>query len=72
MSVLTFSPHEFLVFLVFAGFALLSVVFVPVKLVAKWRRRRRSRVRITCRICGYLFLRTDPDAVCPHCMARNR
>lgn len=73
MNPLVFSsPHEFLMFLLFAGFVLLLAVFIPVKLVAKWRRIKRSRVRITCRICGYRFLRTSPEAYCPHCQARNR
>ncbi|MBR1978354.1 MAG: hypothetical protein IJ985_02490 [Akkermansia sp.] len=66
------SPSEFLTFLVFASFAMLLAVYIPVKLVAKWRRIKRSRVRITCRICGYRFLRTNPEAICPHCEARNR
>ncbi len=66
------SPGEFLTSLVFASFAMLLAVYIPVKLVAKWRRIKRSRVRITCRICGYRFLRKDPEAFCPHCEARNR
>lgn len=65
-------PHEFLTSLVYGGIVLLLLVFIPVKLVAKWRRMKRSRIRITCRLCGYRFLRTTPEAYCPHCMARNR
>lgn len=73
MTSLEFStPSEFLTFLVFAGLAMLLAVYIPVKLVAKWRRIKRSRVRITCRICGYRFLRTNPEAFCPHCGARNK
>ncbi|MBQ1961066.1 MAG: hypothetical protein II349_06055 [Akkermansia sp.] len=66
------SPHEFLVFMLLGSFVLLLAVYIPVKLVAKWRRMKRSQVRITCRICGYRFLRTSPEAFCPHCEARNR
>ncbi|MBQ4613437.1 MAG: hypothetical protein IJB31_00725 [Akkermansia sp.] len=72
MNLPVFTPHEFLTAIVLAGMALLLAVFIPVKLAAKWRRMRLSRVRITCRICGYRFLRTDPEASCPHCQARNR
>ncbi len=72
MSLPVFTPHEFLQFLVFAGIALLLAVYIPVKLMAKWRRMQRSRVRIICRICGYRFLRAEPEAYCPHCQARNR
>lgn len=72
MELPVFCLHEFFEMLVYAGLALLLAVFIPVKIVAKLRRMRRSRVRITCRICGYRFLRTDPEATCPHCLARNR
>lgn len=72
MNLPVFTPSEFLQALVYAGFALLLMVYIPVKLVAKWRRIKRSRVRITCRICGYRFLRANPEATCPHCQARNR
>lgn len=66
------SPHEFFAAVVMAGVFLLVSVMVPVQIAAKWRRARRARIRITCRICGYRFLRYDPSATCPHCQARNR
>lgn len=65
-------PHEFFAAVVLAGIFLLICVMVPVQMAAKWRRIRRARVRITCRLCGYRFLRYDPAATCPHCQARNR
>lgn len=66
------TPAEFFACVVYAGILLLLAVFVPVKLIAKWRRMRRAKTCITCRICGYRFLRSDPDATCPNCQARNR
>ena len=46
-------------------------IYVPVKLVAKWRRVRRARTHLVCRICGFRFLRRDADGTCPHCQSRN-
>ena len=66
------SPSEFFMYFAPAVFVLLMCVVVPVQLAAKIRRMRLERFRITCRICGYRFLRTDPEATCPHCEARNR
>lgn len=66
------TPEQFFEYVVYAGLALLLAVFVPVKLTAKFRRRRRARICLTCRICGYRFLKSDPYAICPHCQARNR
>ena len=66
------SPSEFLYAFSVIVFVLLMLVVVPVQLAAKVRRMRLARVRITCRICGYRFLRTDPEATCPHCEAKNK
>lgn len=66
------SSAEFFELLVYGGMLLLLAVCIPVQIAAKWRRVRRSRVRITCRLCGYRFLRTEQQAICPHCGARNR
>ena len=66
------SPSEFLYAFSVIAFVLLMLVVVPVQLAAKVRRMRLARVRITCRICGYRFLRSDPEATCPHCEARNK
>lgn len=66
------TPAEFFEHVVYVGIVLLLAVFIPVKLTAKLRRRRRARTRLTCRICGYRFLKSDPYAICPHCQARNR
>ncbi len=72
MNPLVFSPDEFLLWLALAGMILLLCVYIPVQLAAKWRRVRAQRTRITCRICGYRFLRADDECTCPHCGARNR
>lgn len=69
---LTFTPAEFFEMIAAAAFVVLLGVVVPVQLSAKWRRLRLERLRITCRICGYRFLRKDPEAICPHCEAKNR
>lgn len=72
MNLPVYTPHEFLTAIVIAGMVLLLAVLIPVKLVEKLRTIRLSRVRITCRICGYRFLRSNLEATCPHCHARNR
>lgn len=64
-------PSEFFTVLVYAGILLTICIFVPVKLVSKWRRVRRSRTHLTCRICGFRFLRRDAEGCCPHCSSRN-
>lgn len=66
------TPHGFFEVLVYVGIILLLCVILPVQLVAKIRRMRRANVRLTCRICGYRFIRTNPEATCPHCAARNK
>ncbi len=68
----TFTMAEFFEVLVIAGCVLLLCVVLPVQLAAKLRRINLARTRIVCRICGYRFLRTDPQAICPHCEAHNR
>ncbi len=65
------SPSEFLAALVYLGVLLTICIYVPVKLVAKWRRVRRARTHLTCRICGFRFLRRDAEGTCPHCQSRN-
>lgn len=64
-------PSEFLACAVYAGVALTVCIYVPVKLVAKWRRIHRGRSHLTCRICGYRFLRRSADGECPHCKSLN-
>lgn len=66
------TPAQFFQDVVYVGMLLLLAVFIPVKLTARIRRRLRARTRLTCRICGYRFLKSDPSAICPHCQARNR
>ena len=66
------SLHEFFEVLVYAGLSLLICVIIPVQLAAKIRRMRRKNSRIICRICGYRFIRKEPEAMCPHCGSRNR
>ena len=66
------TPSQFFEYFAVAVFVVLMCVVVPVQLIGKLRRMRLARVSITCRICGYRFLRTNPEATCPHCEARNR
>ena len=53
------------------GVLLVICIFVPVKLVAKWRRVQHARTHLSCRICGFRFLRRDDEGICPHCKSRN-
>ena len=69
---LTFTPAGFFEAIAVSAFVLLLGVVIPVQLAAKLRRLRLARLRIVCRICGYRFLRKDPQAICPHCEARNK
>ncbi len=71
MALPALSPVEFLIAIVLFGLVMLLCVYIPVQLAAKWRRLRSQRVRLTCRICGYRFLRADDAGHCPHCGARN-
>ncbi len=66
------SIHEFFEAVVIAGLVLLVCIIIPVQLAAKWRRHQRKQTRIVCRICGYRFIRQEPNATCPHCQSRNR
>lgn len=71
MNALAMLPSDLLACVVYAGVALTVGIYVPVKLVAKWRRVRRARVHLTCRICGFRFIRRSEEAICPHCQSRN-
>ncbi len=71
MSLDPMLPSELFTVVVYAGLALTICVFVPVKITAKLRRIRRSRSHLTCRICGFRFLRRDAEGTCPHCQSRN-
>ncbi len=72
MKLPALSPDEFLFAIALVGIIMLCCVYIPVQLAAKWRRVRALRTRITCRICGYRFLRADDVCTCPHCGAHNR
>lgn len=72
LTLAAMAPHEFFEALVYTGGILLLCVILPVQLAAKIRRIRRARTWLTCRICGYRFIRTNPEATCPHCAARNK
>ncbi len=72
MGLPAIAPHEFFLGVVCVGLALLLCICIPVQVAAKWRRLRAVRSRITCRICGYRFLRQDATCTCPHCQARNK
>ncbi len=71
MTPVPMPPSEFLASLVYLGILLTICIYVPVKMVAKWRRMRRARTHLTCRICGFRFLRRDAEGICPHCQSRN-
>ncbi len=71
MSFAPMPPSDFFALLVYIGLVMLICIYVPVKLVAKWRRIQRARTHLTCRLCGFRFLRRDDEGICPHCKARN-
>ena len=71
MTLSAMPPSEFLAALVYLGILLTISIYVPVKMVSKWRRMRRARTHLTCRICGFRFLRRDAEGICPHCQSRN-
>lgn len=71
MSLAPMPPSDFFAFLVYLGVLLTIFIYVPVKLVAKCRRIRKARTHLTCRICGFRFLRRDAEGTCPHCQSRN-
>lgn len=71
MSFSPMPPSDFFALLVYLGLLLTIAVYVPVKVVAKYRRIRKSRTHLTCRICGFRFLRRDAEGTCPHCQSRN-
>lgn len=64
-------PSELFTVVVYAGLVLTICIFVPVKIAAKMRRIRRAYTHLTCRICGFRFLRRDAEGVCPHCQSKN-
>ena len=66
------APHTFFEVVVWSGFILLLLVYIPIQLTSKLRRIRRRRSTRVCRICGYRFLRRDAECTCPACSARNR
>lgn len=54
------------------GMVLLLLIFIPVQIASKLRRMRKHYNRLTCRICGFRFLRRNPGITeCPHCGAKN-
>ncbi|MBR4108665.1 MAG: hypothetical protein IKK45_08270 [Akkermansia sp.] len=65
-------PSQFFAFVVVFGVFLLLLAFIPVRLAALCREIHRNRTHLSCRICGFRFLRRGEDACCPHCGARNR
>lgn len=71
MSIEPMLPSELFTMVVYVGLLLVIAIFVPVKIAAKMRRLRRARINLTCRICGFRFLRRDAEGICPHCHSRN-
>lgn len=69
---LQISTETFFFAVPIAGMVLLLLIFIPVQVVSKLRRMRKNYNRLTCRICGFRFLRRQPGIVeCPHCGAKN-
>ena len=54
MSVAPMPPSDFFALLVYIGLVMLICIYVPVKLVAKWRRIQRARTHLT--LLSLLFL----------------
>lgn len=71
MNIAPMPPSDFFALLVYLGVCLTVCIFVPVKVVSKWRRMRRARTHLVCRICGFRFLRRSAEGICPHCGSRN-
>ena len=68
----SWAPHTFFEVVVWAGFILLLLVCIPIQFASKLRRMRRRSTTRVCRICGYRFLRKDPECTCPVCASKNR
>ncbi|MFI3243701.1 MAG: hypothetical protein R3Y56_05565 [Akkermansia sp.] len=56
---------------IIASLSLFGVVYIPAQFFSYWKRRKRSQRCLQCRLCGYRFIKADPDAICPHCSAKN-
>lgn len=63
--------HEFLLRLSIASLLLVAAIYIPNQLLGFYKRKRRKRTHIQCRLCGYRFHKQDPQATCPHCKAIN-
>lgn len=66
------TPSQLFLAIVLGGLVILLLVYIPVQVASKLRRMRRAARCLTCRICGYRFVRSDRQATCPNCCARNR
>ncbi len=64
--------HEFFESFIIATLALFGVVYIPAQIFGYWQRKKRSQICLQCRLCGYRFIKADPEAICPHCEAKNR
>ena len=76
MTIPPLTPAEFFLVLTLGGMLMLLMVLIPVKLAAKYRRMRRARTHLSCRICSHRFLRPadvphHETVECPHCGAKN-
>lgn len=66
------TTDSFFIAIPVTGMVLLLLIFIPVQVVSKLRRMRKNYHRLTCRICGFRFLRRNPGIVeCPHCGSKN-
>ncbi len=74
MNYIVLSLNDFFMLLLVGGVFSVVAVIIPVQISSKIRRTRRKRSRLTCRICGFRFLRRDfhAPACCPHCGATNK
>lgn len=64
--------HEFFEWLIIVSLALFGLVYIPAQFYSYLCRKKRSKICLQCRLCGYRFVKADPKGTCPHCQACNR
>ncbi len=64
--------HEFFEAFIIASLALVGLVYIPAQCFGYWQRKKRRKICLACRLCGYRFIKSDTEAICPHCAAKNR
>ncbi len=66
------SLHEFFEWFIIVGLATFGCIYLPAQFYSYLRRRKRNKICLQCRLCGFRFLKADPHAICPHCEAKNK